>query len=262
MSQSASAPDQGAGTSRPRRLPTVDSEPPFDDENRWSGSDGAAMWVAEEARPFSSTAAEPSSQGALSLVFALPSGLPSVPALPSSWQPALPHPTPGVSTRLADAPEPDPPETDGPRLRLVSKQKVVRGDRPRRPRRPTAGTLEEEFGPQSTPRALLPEPQLWAARLVQAFVEVDAGLRPATQLIRWTTTSVQEAIVRPASTQQRVAERQLGEIVRSVRASEPVDGVVEVSAVVQRGGHGRCRAIALRLEGIDGRWQCTALESG
>jgi hypothetical protein len=52
----------------------------------------------------------------------------------------------------------------------------------------------------------------------------------------------------------------LAEVVRSVRVSEPHDGVAEVCAVVQQGP--RCRAIALRLEGIDGRWQCTALQIG
>lgn len=43
----------------------------------------------------------------------------------------------------------------------------------------------------------------------------------------------------------------------SVRVSEPADGVAEVSAVVRHGA--RTRAVALRLEGMDGRWQCTVL---
>ena len=42
--------------------------------------------------------------------------------------------------------------------------------------------------------------------------------------------------------------------------SEPVDGVAEVAALVRRGA--RSTAVALRLEGLDGRWQCTALELG
>jgi hypothetical protein len=36
--------------------------------------------------------------------------------------------------------------------------------------------------------------------------------------------------------------------------------VAELAAVVRRGG--RMAAIALRLEGVDGRWQCTALQIG
>jgi hypothetical protein len=39
-----------------------------------------------------------------------------------------------------------------------------------------------------------------------------------------------------------------------------VDGVAEVSAVARRGG--RAHAVAARLEGIDGRWRCTALQIG
>ena len=49
-------------------------------------------------------------------------------------------------------------------------------------------------------------------------------------------------------------------LVSSVRVCEPVDGVAEVSAVVRRGG--RAHAVAARLEGIDGRWRCTALQIG
>ena len=49
-------------------------------------------------------------------------------------------------------------------------------------------------------------------------------------------------------------------VVRSVHVSLPADGVAEVAALVRRGA--RSTAVALRLEGLDGRWQCTALELG
>jgi hypothetical protein len=45
-----------------------------------------------------------------------------------------------------------------------------------------------------------------------------------------------------------------------VHVSEPVDGVAEISAVARRDG--RAHAVAARLEGIDGRWRCTALQIG
>jgi hypothetical protein len=48
--------------------------------------------------------------------------------------------------------------------------------------------------------------------------------------------------------------------VGSLHISEPRDGVAEVCAVVDTGV--RKRAIALRLEGIDGQWRCTALQVG
>jgi Family of unknown function (DUF6459) len=255
MSQPARQAEQPDTTARLRRLPAIDAQPPFDDE----------LHHADADRPWAGDAQRRNTQGALALAFALPSGLPNVPALPPSWQPTATDLTPATDAAQADSENADAENgespTGAPRLRLVPPPQSA-GVRTRKPRRPSAGTLEEEFGPQPTPRAQLPEPQLWAARLVQAIVEVDAGLRPATQLIRWTTTAVHEAISRRPSTETQINGRRLGELVRSVRSSEPLDGVVEVSAVIQRSGQGgRCRAMALRLEGIDGRWQCTALET-
>jgi len=47
---------------------------------------------------------------------------------------------------------------------------------------------------------------------------------------------------------------------RRLIVSEPADGVAEVTAVVERGP--RTRALALRMEGRDGRWVVTALQMG
>jgi hypothetical protein len=48
--------------------------------------------------------------------------------------------------------------------------------------------------------------------------------------------------------------------VASVRASEPADGVAELSATVRHGK--RVRAVAMRLEVRHGRWCCTRLMLG
>ena len=81
-----------------------------------------------------------------------------------------------------------------------------------------------------------------------------------SQLVRWTTTSVYDdlaaLVVGPAAVRGAAARG----VVRSIHVSEPVDGVAEVAALVRRGA--RSTAVALRLEGLDGRWQCTALELG
>ncbi|HEU4913524.1 MAG TPA: Rv3235 family protein [Actinomycetes bacterium] len=119
---------------------------------------------------------------------------------------------------------------------------------------------EAEFGPQPTPRRALPEPRHWSGRFAQAVVEVLAGDRPVAQLVRWTTTDVYDEVASrvldcgPARTEQPRA------VVRSVHVTEPADGVAEVAAMVRRGL--RTTAVALRLEGLDGRWQCTAIELG
>jgi hypothetical protein len=112
-----------------------------------------------------------------------------------------------------------------------------------------------------TNRDLLPDPRPWTARLAQAIAEVLAGARPANQLSRVATLDVLQLLergsgrlgVRPGAPPQRP-------IVASVHISEPRDGVAEACAVVDTGL--RKRALALRLEGINGQWRCTALHVG
>jgi hypothetical protein len=119
----------------------------------------------------------------------------------------------------------------------------------------------DEFGPRPTRRAALPAPRTWAGRVVQAIVEVLAGVRPATQLVRWTTEEVYEQISsRVLATSGADSGGPPRGVVSSLHVSEPADGVAEVCALVRRGA--RSTAVALRLEGMDGRWQCTAIELG
>jgi hypothetical protein len=118
-------------------------------------------------------------------------------------------------------------------------------------------------GPADGPtrRDALPDPRPWTARLAQAVAEVLAGARPATQLSRVATLDVLRLLerssgrlgARPHSPTRRP-------VVSSVHVSEPRDGVAEVCAVVDTGP--RRRALAMRLEGADGRWRCTALQVG
>ena len=106
----------------------------------------------------------------------------------------------------------------------------------------------------------LPDPGPWVAQLVQAVLEVLARERPRQQLVRWLAPEVYAELsshvaAGPARTPGRpgVARR----TVASVHVSEPADGVVEASAVAVGGP--RARAVAVRLEGWDGRWRCTRL---
>jgi hypothetical protein len=127
-------------------------------------------------------------------------------------------------------------------LRLVDLPRG--GEAGSEPRRPPTGS------------ARLPEPHRWSARLAQGVVEVLHGHRPLQQLVRWTDESVYAMLARRlAARRPSTGSRPL---VRSIRVCEPRDGVVEVSVVVEA-GH-RCRALAMRLEGLDGRWCCTVLD--
>lgn len=228
-----------------RRLPSCNAQPPFDDEIPPSPTPADAM-------PIRTLAGDTEhGQRALRLVFALPSGLPSRPELPDTLQ----------------------KETAPPELRLLPTlnqpgESLVTVEPPTRRRAGRRDSVEEEFGPQKTASTMLPAPTPWAGRLVQAMIEVVSGVRPLSQLVRWTTAPVYDElcarVARPvasngAGSRANVTTRR-AEVVRSIRVSEPRDGVAEVCAIVQQGP--RCRAIALRLEGIDGRWQCTALHIG
>jgi hypothetical protein len=122
--------------------------------------------------------------------------------------------------------------------------------------------VDDDLGPRPTPRAELPDPRGWCGRLAQAIAEILAGARPAGQLARYTTLDVLEHLERSTG---RLGTRTNGAaplrpIVSSVHVSEPADGIAEACAVVDTGP--RRRALALRLEGLDGRWRCTELQVG
>ncbi len=121
---------------------------------------------------------------------------------------------------------------------------------------------EVDFGPQPTATRELPPAGEWGRRLVQVVVEVMCGQRPPAQLVRWTSQEVYDEVIsqtlpapRPGAPVARRRPR-----VSSVRVCEPVDGVAELSAVVH--GQYRVQALAVRLEGRDGRWRATALATG
>ena len=129
--------------------------------------------------------------------------------------------------------------------------------------------VDDEFGPQPTARADLPDPRPMTRRLTQAIAEILVGARPAAQLARYATLDVLEHLERSTgrlgrapgqSTLSSRAAALMRPVVASVHLSEPADGVAEVCAVLDTGL--RKRALALRLEGLDGRWRCTQLQFG
>ncbi|MDQ1697215.1 MAG: hypothetical protein QOJ03_2568 [Frankiaceae bacterium] len=108
----------------------------------------------------------------------------------------------------------------------------------------------------------LPDPRPWAYRLSQALVEVLAGVRSAAQLSRYATLEILQDLERATG---RLGTR-VGNLparrptVTSVHVCQPNSRVAEACAVIDTGG--RRRALALRLEGSNGRWRCTALQIG
>ena len=92
------------------------------------------------------------------------------------------------------------------------------------------------------------------------------GVRPAPQVLRWTSPEVYAVVARrSALVARRVAEgnaprtRPRLRVIR-VRVCEPADGVAEAAVVVSDGP--RVRAVAVRLVGQDGKWRVSALQVG
>jgi hypothetical protein len=122
----------------------------------------------------------------------------------------------------------------------------------------------DRFDPVPTPARELPPLPAWAARLSIAIAETLIGRRPAGQLVRWVShpvmTDLQELLRHRSAGPALVGrERRSPLVLRSLRWAEPADGVAEVAAVVL--GSERPMVLALRLEGLDGRWCCVAAGS-
>jgi hypothetical protein len=165
--------------------------------------------------------------------------------------------------RLVVVPTPQPPlEDERQPVRLVLPGIVpprpVHRPGPRPRLGPEVARLDD-FGPAWSPREALPDARDAGRRLITLTLEAMAGRRPFAQLQPMTSAGVFAALSagrRPRWCTDGTAPL----IVGPVHVCEPVDGVAEVSAVARRGG--RAHAVAARLEGIDGRWRCTALQIG
>jgi hypothetical protein len=169
--------------------------------------------------------------------------------------------TPTLHLRLVRSPQPPLADPREPVRLVLPGVPVPRplhrpGPRPR-PDRPHA--LDDDFGPAWSTRADLPSPADVGRSIVLLALEVMTGRRPVTQLRAVTTPGLFASLSggrRPRWCAEGTAPLVLGR----VHVCEPVDGVAEVSVVARRAG--RAHAVAARLEGLDGRWRCTALQIG
>ncbi|MEJ1156449.1 MULTISPECIES: Rv3235 family protein [Microbacterium] len=123
--------------------------------------------------------------------------------------------------------------------------------------------LSEFFAPQRTSAVELPDPEVFLRNLTRGVLEVFAGVREVDQLARWLTEDPFRKLVtrtnlatRARSARGVPAVRPVHQIL-SVHCSAPTDGVVEGTVIVQIPT--RVRAVAARLEGMDGRWRATSL---
>ena len=170
---------------------------------------------------------------------------------------ALRHlPVPDTEPPLEDVPRPEPPWRRAGRRPPAGVQGVltlVVGGVPT--------DDDADFGPLPTATVDLPDATRWARQMAQVIVEVLSGQRPATQLLRWTVPEVYDEVrsrTTPPSASGTAPLRRPR--VGTVRVCQPADGVAEAAAVVH--GLQRARAVAMRLEGQDGRWRVTVFQAG
>lgn len=109
------------------------------------------------------------------------------------------------------------------------------------------------------------ELEAFAHRFAHAVVEVTGGDRGPSQLLRWTTDRVYADLQHRCALLSRTTPgdrrvRRLRSQVRSVHLFCPSPEAAEISVHVRHGE--RSRAIAARVELIEDRWCCTALEFG
>jgi hypothetical protein len=115
---------------------------------------------------------------------------------------------------------------------------------------------DDHSGPRRTPASELPPARPVAQALVQGLLEVVAGVRPVSQLQRGTSPELFERLEHLVHGRPRPEGARPGTgAVRSIHVQQQADGVAEVCATVRRGP--RFATVALRLEGIRGRWCCT-----
>lgn len=127
------------------------------------------------------------------------------------------------------------------------------------PSPPALSVVGEENCPSTAPPA-----EEWAARFLQAVIEVIGCQRPLTQLVRWTSETVYDEIATRKETvagqirrRQQPTGRAARNQVATVHIGHPYAEIAEVSARVKIGR--RSRAIAARLDRHRGRWMCTAI---
>lgn len=209
-----------------------------------------AVLTVPLSSPAEPVAAEPA------LLTAAPEPAAAEPGLPPGLDATVARVIP-LPLRIVPAPISAPPyddeldRTGAPALRLVPPLAP--------PPAPARFDDDAWLAAERTPSAELPSAEHFARRIVQVLVEVVAGVRPVTQLRRDTTPELYASLratvlCRPKSHEPRPT----GRAIRSVHVQVRPEGVAEACATVRRAG--RVTAVALRLEGVEGRWRCTELE--
>lgn len=111
--------------------------------------------------------------------------------------------------------------------------------------------FDSDFAPEPTSAQDLPELCEWCTHFAQNVLEVFAGRRQPTQLIKQFHHRIFGELIKKSGSESEVGK------IRKLHLSEPLDGICETTVTVRFGD--RLRALTFRFEGVDNRWLCTAL---
>jgi hypothetical protein len=110
---------------------------------------------------------------------------------------------------------------------------------------------DAEFAPKPTSACDLPDIRQLTFQFIHSVVEIWAGRRTASQVQAMCHHLIFADLQRKAGQQKLVGK------IRKIKVTEPLDGISETTVTIRYGD--RLRVVAIRLEGLDGRWLCTAL---
>lgn len=108
-----------------------------------------------------------------------------------------------------------------------------------------------EFAPKPTSATDLPDIHKLVSQFIHNVVEIWAGRRSASQVQAMCHHLIFTDLQKNAGQQELVGR------VRKIIITEPLDGISESTVTVRYGD--RLRVVAIRFEGLDQRWLCTAL---
>ena len=110
---------------------------------------------------------------------------------------------------------------------------------------------DAEFAPKPTLACDLPDIRQLTFQFIHSVVEIWAGRRTASQVQAMCHHLIFADLQRKAGQQKLVGK------IRKIKVTEPLDGISETTVTIRYGD--RLRVVAIRFEGLDGRWLCTAL---
>ena len=111
--------------------------------------------------------------------------------------------------------------------------------------------FDAEFAPEPTSAADLPDINEVVLKFIHNVVEIWAGRRSASQVQAMCHHLIFAELQRKAGQQKLVGR------IRKIKVTQPLDGISESTVTVRY--EDRLRVVAIRFEGLDGRWLCTAL---